>query len=523
MKQIKITKIEKIQGTRKVHDIEVGETGHYLLSDRKISKNSGGGGLKYAASTIIFLSKTKLRDEADKSEVLGSMLTATLDKSRFTKFGTKTQMLLSHASGLDRYWGLFDLGKEEGLLVLGTGLDTKKGQNGIKTYHYLFPDGQIATKREIEANPSQYFEVPANFAAFEELCAKTFRFGKGEVAPPDEIFEEGEEKEVPKKKDIEFDDNKKKKVKKQSDSAFFDKIMSDVGVDIPVASELDETAVTTFYDTGSLLLNAQISGSMNGGMAGNKITALAGEEATGKSFIALQLVRNFLNSNPCGHVFYFDSEDAITEQMMTERGIDSSRVHKKRVKTIQEFRQLGINLIDAYLETESETRPPMMYVLDSLGNLSTTKEMTDIAAGSVNKKGEEVRDMTRPGLIRGLFRVLTIKLGEGNVPMLMTNHTYETMDMYSGPKMCLVTGTEVLGVDGPVSIEKLNVGDRVQTSVGNHEVSAVYEFDVDEVLQITFEDGSVVTCTPDHKFLGSDLQWTRAEDLAKYDSVMVVA
>lgn len=196
MKQIQITKIEKIKGARKVHDIEVGETGHYLLSNSLITKNSGGGGLKYAASTIIFLSKTKLRDEVDKSEVLGSVLTATLDKSRFTKFGTKTQMLLSHATGLDRYWGLFDLGKEEGLLVMGTGLDTKKGQNGIKTNYYLFPDGQIATKREIEANPAQFFDAPVNFAAYEELCANTFRFGKGEVAPPDEIFEEDGEDEA---------------------------------------------------------------------------------------------------------------------------------------------------------------------------------------------------------------------------------------------------------------------------------------------------------------------------------------
>jgi RecA/RadA recombinase len=239
---------------------------------------------------------------------------------------------------------------------------------------------------------------------------------------------------VPKKKDNENDVNKKKK-KKQSDSAFFDELLSDAGVDIPVASEVDETAVTKFYDTGSLLMNAQISGSMNGGMAGNKITALAGEEATGKSFIALQIVKNFLDDNPKGNVFYFDSEDAITEQMMAERGIDTSRVRKTRVKTIQQFRQMAINIIDGYLEADPDTRPPMMYVLDSLGNLSTTKEMTDIAAGSVNKEGEEVRDMTRPGLIRGLFRVLTIKLGEGNVPMLMTNHTYESMDMYSGPKM----------------------------------------------------------------------------------------
>jgi RecA/RadA recombinase len=235
------------------------------------------------------------------------------------------------------------------------------------------------------------------------------------------------------KKKVEEVEIKKKSKKKDSD--FFDEILSDAGVDIPVVAEVDEAAVTKFYSTGSLTLNALLAGSMmHGGLAGNKITCLAGEEATGKSFIALQVVKTFLDDNPKGHVFYFDSEDAITEEMMSERGIDTHRVHKRRVKTIQEFRQLAINLIDAYLAKPEESRPPMMYVLDSLGNLSTTKEMADIASGATNKKGEETRDMTRPGLIRGLFRVLTIKLGEANCPMLMTNHTYETMDPYGEKK-----------------------------------------------------------------------------------------
>ena len=221
-----------------------------------------------------------------------------------------------------------------------------------------------------------------------------------------------------------------KTTKKKSDSSFFDDILKKAGIDIPVAAEVDEVAVTRFFSSGSLALNALLSGTMNGGFAANKIIALAGEEATGKSFIALQAVRTFLTSNPKGHCFYFDSEDAITEEMMTERGIDTKRVHKKRVKTIQEFRHLIINIVDGYLETPKEDRLPMFIVLDSLGNLSTTKEMMDIKSGAVNKEGIEIRDMTRSPLIRGLFRVLTIKLGEAEAAMLMTNHTYQTMDPY---------------------------------------------------------------------------------------------
>ena len=315
----------------------------------------------------------------------------------------------------------------------------------------------------------------------------------------------------------------KKGKKKESD--FFDDLMNEAGIEIPVASKNNEIAKTTFFSTGSLMLNGLISGSLNGGLAGNKVTALAGEEATGKTFISLQTVKNFLDTNPKGHVFIFDSEDdPLKEELkMRQRGIDTSRVHVKKVNTIQEFRQLAINLIDGYLTRDKAIRPPMFMVLDSLGNLSTLKELHDTASGALNKKGEDVRDMTRTSLIRGLFRVLTIKLGEANVGLLITNHTYQTMNPYgAATTMCLSEGTLIAGEHGPVAIENLQVGDKVETTSGFYPVSAVHQYN-DEVWQITFDDGSIVNCTSDHKFMGTDLQWIRAEDLNKYDSIMVEA
>jgi len=62
-----------------------------------------------------------------------------------------------------------------------------------------------------------------------------------------------------------------------------------------------------------------------------------------------------------------------------------------------------------------------MFVLDSLGMLSTTKEMDDTAAG------KETRDMTRSQIVKSTFRVLTLKLGQAGVPMIMTNHTYDVI------------------------------------------------------------------------------------------------
>ena len=179
--------------------------------------------------------------------------------------------------------------------------------------------------------------------------------------------------------------------------------------------------VDTFVDTGSYVFNALLSGSLYGGLPSNKITAIAGESATGKTFFALGMVKQFLEDNPESAVIYFESESAISKQMIEERGIDSNRMVIVPVVTVQEFRQQAISILDKYLETPKDKRPPMMMCLDSLGMLSTTKEIEDTAAG------KETRDMTRAQVVKGAFRVLTLKLGRAGVPMIVTNHTYDVI------------------------------------------------------------------------------------------------
>ena len=179
--------------------------------------------------------------------------------------------------------------------------------------------------------------------------------------------------------------------------------------------------VDSFVDSGSYIFNALLSGSLYGGLPKNKITAIAGESATGKTFFALGMVKKFLEDNPESAVMYFESESAITKEMIEERGIDSNRIVIVPVVTVQEFRQQAISILDKYLETDESKRPPMMFVLDSLGMLSTTKEIEDTAAG------KETRDMTRAQVVKGAFRVLTLKLGRAGVPMIVTNHTYDVI------------------------------------------------------------------------------------------------
>ena len=179
--------------------------------------------------------------------------------------------------------------------------------------------------------------------------------------------------------------------------------------------------VDSFIDTGSYAFNALLSGSIFGGLPGNRITAIAGEAATGKTFFALGVCKHFLDKDKDAGVIYFESENAVSKDMLEQRGLDTNRIVIMPVATVQEFRLQAIRVLDKYLEQEKDKRKPIMFVLDSLGMLSTTKEMEDTA------EGKGTRDMTRSQIVKSAFRVLTLKLGQANVPMIMTNHTYDVI------------------------------------------------------------------------------------------------
>jgi RecA/RadA recombinase len=181
---------------------------------------------------------------------------------------------------------------------------------------------------------------------------------------------------------------------------------------------------SAFIDTGSYIFNALVSGSIWGGIPSNKITAIAGESSTGKTFYCLGIVKHFLETDPDAGVIYFESESAISRSMIESRNIDSKRMVIVPVTTVQEFRQQAIKILDKYLEQPEDQRKPMMFVLDSLGMLSTTKEIEDTEAG------KETRDMTRAQVVKSIFRVLTLKLGKSNVPLIVTNHTYDVVGAY---------------------------------------------------------------------------------------------
>jgi len=210
-------------------------------------------------------------------------------------------------------------------------------------------------------------------------------------------------------------------------TALFESLLRETGNEYGagiVESGVAAGDVTYFIPTGSFSLNALLSGSIYGGLPGNKVYAFAGEPSTGKTFYALNVVKRFLADYPTGFVFYFESESAISKDMIVARGVDAKRMAIIPVATVQEFRTQCVRILDKYLESPQKNRPKIMMVLDSLGNLSTTKEMEDITSG------KETRDMTRSQLVKGAFRVMTLKLGMAQVALICTNHVYDVIGSY---------------------------------------------------------------------------------------------
>lgn len=285
--------------------------------------------------------------------------------------------------------------------------------------------------------------------------------------------------------------------------------------------------VVKYIDSGSYALNALLSGSIYNGYPSNKCTGFGGETSTGKTYMVLSAVKEFLMSDEKASVIYFDTENAITSTMCVERGIDPRRIGVIGVATIEEFRSQAKKILDAYGEIEEKKRTPLLIVLDSLGMLSTFKETKDIT------EGNEKTDMTRAKLIRGAFRVLTLKSGRLGVPILITNHVYSQIgvmfpDLVMGGG-CVVSGTRIMMSDGTLKdIEDIELGDLVKTLNGPRKVTYLWNPDnlpKKEVLRLTMEDGSCVECSVDHKFMifkGDQSFWVEAKNLRENDQISTI-
>ena len=137
---------------------------------------------------------------------------------------------------------------------------------------------------------------------------------------------------------------------------FLKDIVKDIGDDFTqLAADINEEE--QFIDTGSHIFNAVVSGSIYGGVSSNKITAIAGESSTGKTYFSLAVVKNFLDNNPDGYCLYFDTEAAVNKGLLESRGVDLTRLVVVNVVTIEEFRGKALKAVDISVSYTHLTLP----------------------------------------------------------------------------------------------------------------------------------------------------------------------
>lgn len=187
----------------------------------------------------------------------------------------------------------------------------------------------------------------------------------------------------------------------------------------PEAKFLSESALSTvnnWVDTGCMVLNSIISGSLYGGVPMGRITGFSGPSAAGKTYIINKILANGQKQGMIPVIF--DTEAAIDASSTVGVGLDSSQTKYVPVQTVEDCR----NQISAFLDgvIEAKMRDKFILSIDSLGNLASQKELDD------TEKGKTAMDMgTRAKGLKSMMRLLTFKAAQAGVTILFSNHTYD--------------------------------------------------------------------------------------------------
>lgn len=187
----------------------------------------------------------------------------------------------------------------------------------------------------------------------------------------------------------------------------------------PEAKFLSESALSTvneWVDTGCMVLNAIISGSLYGGVPVGRITGFSGPSAAGKTYIINKILANAQKKGMIPVIF--DTEAAIDASSTTGVGLDSDQVKYVPVQTVEDCRNQISTFLDSVME--AKMRNKFILSIDSLGNLASQKELDD------TEKGKTAMDMgTRAKGLKSMMRLLTFKAAQAGVTILFSNHTYD--------------------------------------------------------------------------------------------------
>ena len=182
--------------------------------------------------------------------------------------------------------------------------------------------------------------------------------------------------------------------------------------------------ITEYISSGNYIVNAVLSGSLFGGVPNTRSVELAGPSGTGKTYFAMNIVRE---AQLMGYyVYYIDTEGATDDTDFPKFGVDMEMLQTIRTcKTYANIKFFVNTLIDQIKRGDFDGIKIAIFT-DSYGMLNTEKEVEDA------KKGKNAADMgLRAKEGRQLFRTLTLELANLAIPFIFTNHTGASLDMFA--------------------------------------------------------------------------------------------
>lgn len=187
----------------------------------------------------------------------------------------------------------------------------------------------------------------------------------------------------------------------------------------PEATILSETSLSNvdeWFDTGCMVLNSIISGSLYGGIPKGRITGFAGPSMCGKTYIINKILGKAQQKGLIPVVF--DTEMAVDDGNASAVGLDPEKTKYVPVNTIEDCRNQLVALLDGI--ESSGMNGKFIISIDSLGNLASQKEMNDAEAGKA------AMDMgMRAKSLKSMMRLLTYKAARTGTTILFANHTYD--------------------------------------------------------------------------------------------------
>ena len=167
------------------------------------------------------------------------------------------------------------------------------------------------------------------------------------------------------------------------------------------------------------IINVALSGKIDGGLTPG-LTMWAGPSKHFKTAFSLLMAKSYLDKYPEAALLFYDSEFGTPQSYFDSFGIDTNRVLHTPLTDIE---QLKFDVMQQLKDLDRSDK--LIIIIDSIGNLASKKEVDDAL------EGKSVGDMTRAKQIKSLFRMVTPHLSMKDIPMVVVNHTYKTMELYS--------------------------------------------------------------------------------------------